>query len=420
MNKILSQFFALGLATCISTQVHAAGFYIQEQSVSGLGNAFAGATAMPRDASIIYYNPAGMTYLEGRQGNIGVHFLSVHSDTDDTGTSAVAGGLALGGDTDNPYDLAAVPNLNYSHQLNDRFWAGVAVTAPFGLKNEYDEDWFGRFDSTSSDLMTINVQPSVAVKLTDDLSFGAGIDIQYVDAELKSARYVGGGAALEGVSTLEGDDISYGYNLGFMYDVSDDTRLGIHYRSQVNHKLDGEISLEGSAADFTAPGKANLNLPDMLSLGVTHDLNDQWTIMGGAMWFGWSNYERITAITDAGVVTQDQAQNYKNTWAVNVGGDYKYSDEWTFRGGIQYDETPTQDGFRSTRTPDGDRIWLSGGATYTMSDKMSWDFAVTYINVSEEDITLSRNTPPAGTVSNIEAENNGHVGIFALGLNYKF
>ena len=406
--------------TCISSQAFAAGFYIQEQSVSGLGNAFAGQTAMPRDASIIYFNPAGMTYLDGRQGNVGVHLLAPYSDVDNTGTTPVVGGIPLGGDTDNPYDIEPVPNLHYSHQLNDKWWAGISVTAPFGLKNEYDENWFARFDSISSDLMTINVQPSLALKVNDKLSLGGGVDVQYVDAELKSARYLGGGPTLEGVSTLQGDDISFGYNFGFMYQATEATRLGIHYRSQVNHKLDGRIILEGTAADANDPGKANLNLPEILSLSAVHDLNDKWTVMGGLTWFGWSNYERITAITDAGALRQDQAQNYKNTLAVNIGADYKYSDAWTFRGGVQYDPTPTQDGFRSTRTPDGDRIWLSGGATYNVNDKWSWDFAGTYIHVSEEDIDLSRNTPPAATVSNIDAENNGHVGIFAIGLNYKF
>jgi len=411
MKKILS---TLALATCLSSNAMAAGFYIQEQSVSGLGNAFAGQTAIARDASIIYFNPAGMTYLEGRQGNIGVHFIAPYSDVDNTGTTVAIGGLE---DSENPYGVSPVPNLFYSHQLDDKNWVGFGVTAPFGLSNEYDDDWFGRFDSISSELLTLNFQPSYAHKVNDKLSIGAGVDIQYVDAELKSARFLGAGA--EGVSTLEGDDISFGYNVGMMYEVTPETTLGLHYRSQVNHKLDGKISLEGTgtAFDGTNPGKANLNLPEMASLGLSHDLDDQWTIMGGATWFGWSNYERITAITDAGVVSQDQAQGYKNSWAFNIGAEYDYSDDWTFRGGVQYDQTPTTDGFRSTRTPDGDRIWVAGGATYNINSKMALDMAATYINVGEEDINLTRSAP--GT-SVIDAENNGHVGIIAVGLNYKF
>lgn len=418
MKKIMTAVATLGLATCLSAPSNAAGFFIQEQSVSGLGASFAGQTAMPRDASIIYFNPAGMTYLEGSNGNIGVHVIAPYADIDDTGSTA-PGARPLGGDSDNPYDPTPVPNLHYSHQLNDKLWAGVAVTAPFGLGNEYDDGWFGRFDSLKSELKTINVQPSVAYKVNDRLSIGGGIDVQYADAELTSTVFVGAGN--EGVSTLEGDDISYGYNLGMMYDVTDQTRIGLAYRSQVNHKLDGDVSLAGTGvADTTSGGAANLNLPEMVNFGITHQLDDKTTLLGGVTWFGWSNFERITAIRDDGTTASDVAQNYKNTFAYSLGAEYDYSDEWTFRGGVQYDETPTQDGFRSTRTPDGDRIWLSGGATYNVTDRLSWDFALTYINVSEEDIDLTRAQPGAGGTSVIDAKSSADIAIGAIGLNYKF
>ena len=415
MKITLMGLVALGLATCLTPQANAAGFFIQEQSVSGLGSAFSGSAAMPRDASILFFNPAGMTYLEGQHGNVGLHLIAPFSDVDDTGTSNAAIGQPTGGDTDNPYGVEPVPNAYYTHQLDSRNWIGIGLSAPFGLKNEYDEDYFARFDSTSTELKTINIQPSFAHKVTDRLSVGGGVDIQYADAVLESAVFVGAGTA--GQSKLEGDDISFGYNLGMMYEVNDRTRVGLHYRSQVNHKLDGDISIEGTgtAADGSSSGEANLNLPEILNFSVAHNLNDRWTMLAGATWFGWSNFERITANAENDIYDNNVQQNYQNTLAFNLGAEYAYSPEWTFRGGVQYDETPTQDGSRSTRTPDGDRIWVSGGTTYKMDDRWSFDLAATYINVGEEDISLTRNTG-----SNIEAENNGHVGILALGLNYKF
>lgn len=409
MKKIISIF---AFTTCLSSNAIAAGFYIQEQSVSGLGASFAGQTAMARDASIIYFNPAGMTYLEGSQGNIGVHIIAPHSDIDDTGTSNAGLGLPTGQDSKNPYDPAAVPNLHYSHQLNNKWWAGLSVTAPFGLGSEYDGGWFGRYDALKSELKTFNVQPSIAYKVSDKLSIGGGIDIQYVDAILTKNAFV----TTQGLSTLSGDDISYGYNFGFIYEPSMKTKLGLHYRSQINHKLDGRIVAEGTGGgDINTDGYANLNLPDIVSFSVAQDIDDQWTIMGGASWFGWDNFQQIRAYTDSGVGASNVIQNYKNSMAFNIGAEYKYSPEWTFRGGVQYDQTPTQDGFRSTSTPDGDRIWLSGGTTYSINDKMSLDFALTYIDIAKENISLTRNA-----ASNIRAKSNGYVGIAALGLNYKF
>lgn len=404
---------ALGLTTALSHQSHAAGFYIQEQSVSGLGSAFAGQAAMPRDASIIYFNPAGMTYLNGRNGNIGVHIIAPDSNMKDTGSDAPLA-LANGGSSGNPYDPTPVPNLHYSHQLSDTTWAGISVTAPFGLGSEYDDGWFGRYDALKSELKTINVQPSVAYKLTDKLSIGGGVDFQYVDAELTANAFAG----TEGTSTLKGDDISYGYNFGLMYDVTPETRLGLHYRSQINHKLDGQIIATGTTgADRNDNGYANLNLPDMLNFGVTHKWDDQLTLLGGVTWFGWSNFQRITAYTDAGNIAQNIAQNYNDSWAFNIGAEYEYSPTWTFRGGIQYDQTPTDDGFRSARTPDGDRIWVSGGATYNVNEQWSWDFALTYIDVGDEKVSLTRNQPLNATIN---ADSSGSVGIAAVGLNYKF
>lgn len=413
MNKLIKNIAVLGFTTCLASQAHAAGFYIQEQSVSGLGSAFAGQPAMPRDASIIYFNPAGMTYLEGRNGNIGVHVIAPFADVDDTGS----GGLSAGGeDSDNAYEPTPVPNLHYSHQINDRVWGGISVTAPFGLGNEYDDDFFGRYDSLKSELMTVNVQPSIAMKVNDKLSIGAGVDIQYADAELTAQTFVGGGTP--GILKLTGDDISVGFNVGAIYEITDATRADLTYRSQINHRLDGEVEFSGTgtAADGVTPGFANLNLPEMVNFGLTHELTEYTTLLGGVTWFGWSNFEDITARYDAGSGLPSIEQNYKNTWAVNIGVEHEYSPEWTFRGGLQYDETPTQDGFRSTRTPDGDRIWVSGGATYNINDAWSLDLAATYINVSEEDINLTRNSGGA----TINAESSADIAIGAVGLNYKF
>ena len=416
MTKFMTAVAALGLATCLtSTSSNAAGFFLQEQSVSGLGSAFAGQAAMPRDASILFFNAAGMTYLEGRNGNIGVNIIAPVSDIDDTGTSNASFGQPVGEDSDNPYDPTPVPNGYYTHQLNDKVWAGIGISAPFGLGSEYDADWFGRYDSIKTELKTINVQPTIAYKVNNRLSLGAGVDVQYADAELTSAFFAGA----EGRSILEGDDISYGYNLGAMYELTEQTRLGLSYRSQINHKLEGDITLEGTgAADSTGSGKANLNLPEMVNLGVAHQLDNQTTLLAGATWFGWSNFERITATRDDGSLTSNVPQNYDNTWAFNIGAEYEYSPEWTFRGGIQYDETPTIDGSRTSRTPDGDRIWISSGATYNVTDRLAWDFALTYIDVSEEDIDLTR--PQGVGSSSIDAKSSGDVYIGAIGLNYKF
>ena len=182
IQKIVPAILSLALLTT-TTQVQAAGFYIQEQSVKGLGSAFAGSTTSIDDASTIYFNPAGMTELEGTQINAGVHLIIPNADVTDNG-STFPPGVTVAADNGNPYDPSPVPNLYFATPVNvggQDIWAGIGVSAPFGLGSDYGEDSFVRFDSTETELKTINVAPSVAYKINDAISIGGGIDVQYAE-----------------------------------------------------------------------------------------------------------------------------------------------------------------------------------------------------------------------------------------------
>lgn len=396
-----------------STQAQAAGFYIQEQSVKGLGTAFAGSVTSIEDASTIYFNPAGMTKLSGPQVNAGVHLLIPDSELDDTG-STVPGGLPIGGDGGNPYSPSPVPNLYAAVPLTENVWGGLGLSAPFGLANEYDDGWFGRYDSTDTDLKTLNFTAALAAEATEWLSVGIGLDIQYARAVLKSAAFAG----TEGESRLAGNDISVGYNVGVQADLNEKTEVGIHYRSAISHNLEGRISAEGTTGlDFDAPGGAALNLPDIATFGMAYDVTDRTRVMGQATWFGWNNFQDITAVAANGTVLQQITQNYKTTWAFAIGAEHDLNEKWTVRAGYQFDETPTRAEFRTSRTPDGDRHWISGGATYKYNEKIDLDFAATYIDVADETINVARNQP---LTSNVQADTDGYIGILAIGLNYKF
>ncbi|MCB1532072.1 MAG: outer membrane protein transport protein [Alphaproteobacteria bacterium] len=389
----------------------AAGFYIQEQSVSGLGSAFSGSATNLNDPSTIYFNPAGMTSLPGTQTQLGAHILLPNADLTDTGSGGLS--AANTGDGGNPYDPTPIPNGYISHQLNGNTWIGLGVSAPFGLASEYDDGWFGRFDSTETELTTIDIQPTVAFKVNDQLSVGLGVNVQYADAKLENAVFGG----TEGTATLEGDDWSYGYNLGLQYRPFDGTTFGASYRSAISHELEGDIVIVNSTAlDRNDSASADLDLPDVATFGLSQRLNDQWTLMGQASWFGWNNFESIAPMPDTGAAIAPTVQNYQTTWAFAAGAEYEYSDAWTFRGGVQFDETPTTDEYRTSRTPDGDRTWVSLGATYTWNDRIDLNMAATYIDIADEQISLSRN----GGLATVSADTEGHVGIVALGVNYKF
>jgi long-chain fatty acid transport protein len=328
--------------------------------------------------------------------------------------------LPVGGSSGNPYEPTPVPNGFFSYQLTNNLWAGVGVSAPFGLGSEYDNGWFGRFDSTKTHLRVIDIQPTVAYKVNDWLSLGAGVNIANSSADLRNAVVLGAG--VEGNSKLEGEDWGFGYSLGLQIKPLPTTTLGISYKSEVHHKLDGKIQVTNAAGAIVGPGTvstngyAKLTTPDHVTFGVAHELTPRLTLQAQAQWFGWNNFDNITAVRDSGAVANRVGQNYQTTWAFAIGAEYKVDDAWRVRGGIQFDETPTTDELRTSRTPDGDRTWLSLGTTYSINEKIDLDLAATYIDVESGTINVARGTGAGRTIAKTE----GEVGIIAAGIKYKF
>jgi long-chain fatty acid transport protein len=400
-----------------------AGFYIKEQSVTGLGRAFAGEAAIGEDASTIYFNPAAMTELRGPEAQIGVHLLVPRSELTNAGSAYQFGSTPIapigGGNGGNPYDPTPVPNGFAAMPFaGGDLWFGIGITAPFGLANKYDDGWFGRYDSLETELTTINVQPSLAYKVNDFLSVGGGIDIQYADAKLTNAIATTP-TGPDILSDLEGDDWSVGFNFGILVKPTDSTRIGLHYRSEMNHELEGDLKLSsGGIALGSSPGSAELKLPAIVELGVAQELSPQLTLLGELTWYGWNNFDEIR-VQRPGQPDSVVAQNYQNTWSLALGAQYEISDQWTVRGGVQYDQTPTEGGFRSTRTPDGDRTWVTAGLTYALNDSFVIDAAYAHIFISEETVDVTR--PGAGPVSTrVRAETEGSVDIVSLALRYRF
>jgi long-chain fatty acid transport protein len=416
----------------------AAGFYIQEQSVSGLGRAFAGEAAIAADASTIYFNPAGMTRLQSREFQAAAHLLMPTSSLSDDGSTATSPGTLGnpapigGGDGGNPYNPTLIPNLFYAAPLNDRTWVGFGLTAPFGLANGYDKDFFARYDSSKNSLAVFDMQPSIAYQLNERVSIGGGINIQYADATLKNAlpdplNPGGPTVATDGEFALEGDSVDYGFNIGLLADLNDATRLGIHYRQGITHTLKGTATTRLPAnlggTETSEGGRADLKLPDIVSVGLSHRFSDRWTGLAQYTWFNWSNFDEIAVRLNETPDPAPTQQNYRNTWALALGAEYALDQRWTLRGGIQYDGTPTRDGFRTTRTPDGDRTWFSAGASYQRDSRLGFDLAYTYIRVANEPLDLTRDFYTGtglDTTIDLSGDTEGHVHILAAALRYRY
>jgi len=370
----------LVLAGCIHL-AHAAGFALIEQNASGLGNAYAGQAAAATDASTIFFNPAGMTYLPDRQGVLAGHLIKPNAEF--SGSSTIGGGN--GGDAGG---LALVPNAYYAFRLTPDVHLGVGMNAPFGLKTEYDSTWAGRTQAIKSELKTINLNPSIAWKAGESLSLGAGLSIQYAEATLTNA-------SAAGLVTVKGEDYGWGFNLGAIWQLGEATRIGLAYRSAVEYTLEGDVGFS-VAAMLNGPVTAALTLPDSASLSLSHKFDSRWDLLADITWTGWSDFDELRILRTSGALVGFTPENWDDSYRYSVGANYRLDDRLTLRGGVAYDETPVSDAFRTARIPDGDRTWVAFGAQYRLSPRSVVDVGYAHlfvkdasINKTESGVTLT-------------------------------
>jgi long-chain fatty acid transport protein len=380
MNQ--QQRLVAALLAALSGSAQAAGFALIEQNASGLGNAYAGAAAVAEDASTVYFNPAGMALLPERQVVMAGHFIRPSSEYSGIVTPNIGGGD--GGDAGG---WAFVPNFYYTHRLTPAITAGIGVNAPFGLKTEYDKDWMGRYQAIKSEVKTINVNPSIAWKINEQFSVGAGVSIQYIEATLTSY------AGRPGTAKVKGDDYGWGFNLGALWQPTPATRVGLSYRSEIDYTLDGDASF----SDFSPANgdiEADTTLPDSASLSLFHKLGPRWELLADITWTGWSDFEELAIYYKNGPLLSYTPEEWDDILRYSLGATWHMDDKLSLRAGLAYDEAPVSDKYRTPRIPDGARTWVAIGGQYRVSRQGVLDFGYAHLFVEDSDL----NSPAPGTI----------------------
>jgi long-chain fatty acid transport protein len=390
--KLKSLSIAMGLTGTLagfSDGAAAAGFQLLEQNASGLGNAFAGTAAVAEDTSTIFFNPAGMMRLPGSQGVIAASAIRPSAKFHDAGSSgALPVGADEGGDAG---DWAVLPALYYAGDINANWKMGLGINAPFGLKTEYNSGWIGRFQGIKSDLQTVNINPSLAYKVNDMVSVGFGISAEKAKAELTSD------AGPAGIATITADDWGYGANIGALIQMNPGTRVGVAYRSQIKHSIEGDVAFSINAAG-NGPVKADVTFPSSLTLSLFTELNPKWDVLADLSWTDWSQFQKLEIFRSSGTVLSSTTENWKDTYRLAVGTNYKYSESWKLRAGIAYDQSPVRDEFRTVRIPDNDRTWLAFGGKYTVSKGGYIDFGYAHLFVKDAPINHTQTDGVPSTV----------------------
>ena len=427
---------ALASGLTLASLAQGAGFAIVEQSVSGLGNSFSGA-AGAEDASVMFYNPAGMSFVEGSQIQTGMHFLMLNAYFKNTGTltTTPAGTTVPTSGTNSQGGFKTpLPNFYFLQKFDSRLSFGLSVNCPFGLGTEYKDGWVGRYMALKSEIQSIDVSPTVSYKLTDTLSIGAGLDCYYVDANLTNDLDLNkdGTPLYDGHLDMKADDNAFGYHFGGMWQATPSTRIGLSYRSQINVHLAGH-------ANFTLPANlpaplaaaqavfvdqtvgAEIDLPASVSLNVFHNLTDKIDVMADVTWTDWSVFHALdlnfgTALTES-VAGKAQMENWRDTIRYSAGMDYKLSNTLKLRGGLCFDPAAVRSPeFRTPRIPDAKRFWVSTGLGWQISEKMSLDFAYVHIFVDDPEVDNSIHTSSQHLVGTIQA----YMDIVSASFTYKF
>lgn len=392
---------------CVSESSFAAGFAIAEQSVAGLGNAFAGGAAIADDPSTVWYNPAGMTRLCNNRLALGTHWIIPKAKFHNDDSVKFNSTPLTGNDGGDAGENAVVSNVYFTSQYSDCLWFGLGINTPFGLKTKYDCSWVGRYHAILSELLTININPSIGYKYSDCLSVGAGFSVQYAHAFLTQAIDVGlltaGSLPCDGYTELTGEDYALGFNLGVLYDFWCGSRLGLHYRSEVVQDLVGKVRFMGipPVTDtlrtlVNAGARSKNHFPQSASASLYVPFCDCWAFLFDATWTKWHVLKQLRFTFKSDQADGIVPLNWENTWRISTGVNYYLGDSMILRGGFAYDETPIPGKKDATiRIPDADRYWFAFGGSYYPSNCLRLDLSYTYIYAEDPVIDMPVNTDPA-------------------------
>jgi long-chain fatty acid transport protein len=420
----------------------AGGFAVREQGALGQGASFAGAGAS-NALSSMFMNSAAVTTLSGTNADSSLAFIAPEGNlTAGAGTTASRlNGATWSNSTDIGKD-AFVPAAYLSHQFKSdpRLYIGIGINSGFGLHTEPDKRWSGSEVGGSTSLFTINYNPVLGYKFSDQLSVAAGPAFEYAKGTFKFAT-----ASPTGPNTFfTGTDMAVGATAGLMYTPTQATRIGLGWRSQITHELEGRFGTSagaplsaGAIATFT-PGvasKVDLRLPDIVNLSLQQAVAPNMRLLGTVEWTNWSRFGglEVVARTAGNAIPLAGATN--PTGAVAQGGSIAkisgaWDDGWFFSGGLEYDVNSkltvraggayeispiTKASERIVGIPDANRIWASFGLSYALNPKTSIDFGYSHVFVENAQVERDNVTKTVHLSAGLEASAD----IVSLGVRMK-
>lgn len=386
-RKLLALLSAAALTACASSAAFAEGFGVYEWSAAGtaMGEAY---MFGEEDPSVLAYNPAQITKLDGTYFSIGASLVNPDTKVLFNRLNPLTN-AGMSNLWENEYDPAVIPYMYYATKAGKNSWWGVAMFSRFGNQIEYDDLWPGRYDTIFSGIKGFTVQPTYAFKIGDKLSAAVGLDINYVKLRMrKSLPLLDYGIKNVGTD-LEGDTVNVGWVASLMYDFTPQTSLAVTYRSRIKHTMDdADMSITG--LEFmglkTTGASGTVTLPDSVSIGLGHKFNDRTRVELNAVWTNWETYNALNVYFDNPAMQIDpingrslNPKNWEACWRYGIGIEHKLSKQWSILAGYVFDESPIPDSTMDFTVPTGDRHRGSIGFKYRFKENHEIVFAYTGI-----------------------------------------
>ncbi|EKO3977019.1 outer membrane protein transport protein [Vibrio fluvialis] len=425
-KKFLSIAVACGLAS-VSNLTQAAGFQLAEYSATGLGRAYAGEAAIADNAGSQWRNPAMLTYLKGTQISAGA--LYVNPNVDVEGDVSFYGSTSSTSSSDYAND-AVIPNFYISHQVNEKWALGLAFGTNYGMETELDSGFAASHFGDEAMVTTMEANANIAYQLTETVSIGGGI--RYVMGEghfgAKSPTQTEALSLTKGTTLkyMEGDDTSWGWQAGAAWQMTPNNRVGFAYKSEVDLKLSGSANMyvQSYGKVLSDTGYMMLTLPATAELSTYHQLTDQFALHTSINWTDWSSFEKLQAELDTMGTVMVKEENWKDNYRFAVGATYQVDPKLALRSGVAYDTAAVSTKNRTITIPETDRIWLSVGAGYDVTEQLTLDAAFTYIFAKDADILESRGYDSDNSAEKVggqfDGQMTGNVWIVGVQASYRF
>jgi len=424
MKFIYSCLLTIFVLITIENNAFAAGFATYSYSASALANSYAGSSTGSHDISDSFENPANLANIDSRQLIVSATYLDVDINPDNVQGSFYDSSSVTGSQENDAGVDVLIPAFFFALPINKKISIGVNATAPFGLATKYDQNWIGRYHAIESKIETVNINPATSYTLNNKLSFGAGLQFQYIKATLTKMVDVATvlsqtAGTMDGLGKAKGDDWGYGYNLGLKYQITPKLKVGLGYRSKIEHKIEGttQVTALNKSSHFYVP----LTTPEILTLGLSYQINNKIEFLYDTSWTRWSRIKNlsVTATQDSSL-NESKILNWQDSLKYSLGLNYKLNQKWLFRSGAAYEQRAVNQ-YRRADIPSGDRIWTSLGLEYKIKKNIKIDLAYLHQFHTKVSSNLDNNSiTQAIPVSSLEANYKNKLDAFSVGFGWEF